>query len=419
MTSQFFSTMGDVLTVTAVPFGVGVETGKISYTVVFWLVPAFAVLGASLLGKRVSHRMATARVDYAKLLLAIAVMEVGISLLALRFHGRLATLVISVLFVSLYAFAKEGIPRLLYQVAMYRYFVRSEEYGQLAGRKAGLDVLAALTATLLASLVVDADTWRYVLLFDALTFVGLALTLWLAGQDPAPEPAPATPAPAATAGRPAVTGRPTVTAPLSAIARSGPLAVLIAVPLFHGVNASFVNYLPLINPRLGLLAAGASITLLAVLRAPGMVLGLAYNRLSRRIPPQLWVLALPVVYVVATALFLWAPSLWSVGGVLLLGGLNTGVYAPSDAVIRNGIPTEHLVGFNVIVLRWLGVFQALACTAALTVFNTRGVDLGWLAVIVAASVVGALLLPLIHAKHPVLAAPRAEPAKPSMEVTPA
>jgi hypothetical protein len=54
------------------------------------------------------------------------------------------------------------------------------------------------------------------------------------------------------------------------------------------------------------------------------------------------------------------------------------------------------------VLRWLGVFQAVACIAAMVVFSSPGVDLRWLGIIVAASVVGGLLLPVVHSRNPLL-----------------
>jgi hypothetical protein len=406
LAANFCSTLGDVMVVTAVPFGVGVETGRIEFTLIFWFVPALAVLAASFLGNRVRRRSATGRVDYARLLLAIAAVEIVASLLALRFHAPLATLVITAVFVALYAFAKEGVPRLLYQVAVYRYFVRPQEYARLAGFKAGLDIVAALGAILIASAVVASGTWRYVLLFDALTFVGLSFTMWRVGRDPVPSAvaAPVEQDGAEQAGETAARAR---------SLRLGLAAVLIAIPLFHGVNAAFVNYLPLINEKLAVMTASTSILLLAVLRAPGLLLGLAFDRIRRRVPPRFWATRLPVAYVLVAASYLASPNAWSVYALLLLGGLNVGVFTPSDAIIRNSIPDEQLVGFNVIVLRWLGVFQALACLGALAVFSTRGVDTRWLGAIVVASVVFAVALPRIHARHPLLARPADDPAAPT------
>ncbi|MEV6986123.1 MFS transporter [Sphaerisporangium sp. NPDC051017] len=391
--ANFISTLGDVMVVTAIPFGVGLETGRIENTIIFWLVPALAVLGASFFGKRISRRKSTARVDYARLLMGIAVAEVVISLLTLLFRGPISTLVISTLFVALYAFAKEGIPRILYQVAMYRYFVKAEEYARLAGLKAGLDIVAALGAILFSAAVVASGTWRYVLLFDALTFVVLSVTMWKVGRDPesvAPVP---------------IAEKTTTRSGAAPDLRAGLVSVLIAIPLFHGVNAAFVNYLPLINQELGVMAASTSITLLAVLRAPGMLLGLGFDKIRKYVPARTWTTFLPVAYVLIALTYLASPNVWSVYALLFLGGLNVGVFAPSDAIIRNEIPEAHLVGFNVIVLRWLGVFQALACLSALAVFRTLTVHTGLLAIIVVASVVFAVLLPRIHANNPLLARP--------------
>ncbi|AVT38329.1 hypothetical protein C6W10_19905 [Plantactinospora sp. BB1] len=391
--ASFLSSLGDVLVVTAVPFGVGSETGRIQFSVVFWLVPALAVLVASFAGRHLARRVGTARLDYAMLLLGIAAVEVMISLLTLWLRGTLETLILSIVFVALYAFAKEGIPRLFYQVAVYRYFVDGDEYGRLAGMKAGLDIAAALVATVVAAAIVATNTWRYAFLFDAVTFVVLAATLWFAGRDAAPE----RPAPTDDTGEPAAAPR------VSPALRTGLIAVLVAIPLFHGVNAAFVNYLPLLNKEFGVMAASTSILLLAVLRLPGMLLGLAYDRVRRWASPRTWATALPIVFVAVAATYLIQPNVWSVYGLLLLGGLNIGVFGPSDAVIRNQIPGPYLIGFNVIVLRWLGVFQALACVGAMLVFTYGGMNTAWLGGIVAAAVIGGLLLPRVHARHPVLA----------------
>ncbi|MEV6350752.1 MFS transporter [Actinoplanes sp. NPDC051851] len=390
--ASFLSAFGDVLVVTAVPFGVGSETGRIEFTVVFWLVPALAVLAASFAGRHLARRVDRARFDYMMLLLGIAAVEVVISLLTLGLRSDRATLILSVVFVALYAFAKEGIPRLLYQVAVYRYFADGEEYSRLVGVKSGLDIAAALLATVVAAAAVATDTWRFAFLLDAATFVVLAAALRFAGRDPAPEE----PAPTTGAAGPAGPAR------VDASLRTGLIAVLVAIPLFHGVNAAFVNYLPLLNKEFGVMAANTSILLLAVLRLPGMLLGLAYDRVRRWASPLTWATVLPIVFVTVAATYLVQPNAWSVYGLLLLGGLNIGVFAPSDAVIRNQIPGAYLIGFNVIVLRWLGVFQAVACLGAILVFTYGGMNTAWLGVIVAAAVVGGLLLPRVHARNPLL-----------------
>lgn len=391
--------LGDTLTVTAIPFGVGMETGNINTAVIFWLIPALAVLGASFFGNRVRRRQATARVDYARLLLGIAVMEVVIAVLALQLRDSSATLLLSILFVTSYAFAKEGIPRILYSVAMYRYFVGPAEYAKLAGRKAGLDIAAAICGVLVASFVVAAGTWRYVLLFDSVTFVVLAWTIWRVGRDdiPAETSSAATESTEADGGSPAMSTQRAL--------RPALVSILVAIPLFHGVNAAFINYLPLVNEKLGVLTAATSIGLLAVLRTPGMLLGLAFGRISTLVPPRVWTIALPAVYVIVAFTYLASPNVWSVYALLLLAGLNIGVYSPADNTIRNQIPEDQLISFNVLVLRWLGVFQAVASVSAMVVFSSTSLDLRWLGVIVAASVVGGLLLPVIHARHPVLREP--------------
>lgn len=401
--ASFFSTFGDVLLVTAVPFGVGVETGGIQVTLTFWLVPALAVLAASLLGGYVHRRAHTARADYTRLLFGIAVLEAVTAVLALRFRGPVSTVLLCTLFVALYAFAKEGIPRLFYTVSVYRYFISSSGYAKLAGRKAGLDIVAALTAALTAAALVDGGTWRYALVVDAATFVVLGATLLVAGRDDVPEEVPRNEPPRADTA--------SLEAPARRALRSGLAAVLVAIPLLHGVNASFINYLPLINEQLGVLSVAASLALLAVLRLPGMVLGLAYDRVQRLVDPTVWVAVLPALYVALALAYLAFPSALAYYAILVVGGLNVGVLAPSDAVLRNHLPHDVLVSYNTLVLRWLGVFQAGACLAVLVILNTAGLDLRLLGLAVVTSVVLALGLLRLHRGHPALQPPVAEVAR--------
>mgnify|MGYP001560630012 CR=1 FL=1 len=380
LAASFISSFGDFILVTSLPHGLGFESGNIQFAVIAWLFPAMAVFGASFFARSVARRHNSARTDYAKLLLAVAIIEILTAVAAIHYREPMQALVLSIIFVIGYAFIKEGIPRLLYQVTMYRFFVGDADYARLVGLKSALDIVAALSGMLFASQLVALGQWRYGLLIDATTFVIFALVLLFAGRDfHAPKPVAH-----GQTGATAAPARPTID--------WGSLRwVLIGVPLFHAVNALFPNYFPLISTKLGFMNIGASIVLIAVVRLPGVLSGIFYSHVSAKVPPRFWVRALLISYCAVGFTFLAFPSAVTMSYVVLFAGLNIGIHLPSDIMLRNQLTGDDLVHFNTIVLRWLAVFQFAACCLAIWLYSGGQFRPG----IIAACMAGFVLLSVL------------------------
>lgn len=353
LTSSFISGMGDTILVTALPQGFGYETGKIQFSVIAWMVPAIAVFAASFLAKKVTKRHDSARTDYATILFGIAALEIVVAIMALFFTDQTSALILIIAFLVGYAFIKEGLPRLLYQITMYRFFAEDHEYNKLVGLKGALDVVAMLAGMLIAARLVSQGTWRIALILDATTFVIFGAVLWFVGRD-------------YKAVKQTAEER---SHRIKNLDRTSLLWVLMTLPFLHALNALFPNYFPMISQKMGFFDIGTSIIAIALLRMPGVISGIFFGRIQEKIPPRVWVRLLPVIYTVAGYLFLISPATGTMGLMVFFSGLNTGIFSSSDVLVRNQLSGQDLIHFNKLVLRWLAIFQFTACCISIWMYG--------------------------------------------------
>ena len=355
--SSFLSAVGDSVLVFAVPVGLGLETRDLRSAVLMWLIPAVAMFISSFFSTRMERRLHSARTDYGKLLLAIATLELAISGAALHFRTPFQTVALISGFVFLYALAKEGIPRLLYVVSVYRYFVEPKGYTQIAGVSTGLNIGAAFVGTCFAGWLVATGSWRVALVFDATTFVIFGLAVLFFGRDPGQSPA-------------ADSNLETKGLSLQTCGRLK--GIQIFVPLLFGVNALIWNYLPLLSERLTLLNSSTSIFVIGFLRLPGMFSGLFIQRILKTLSAGKILIGLPALFLLGSLVFSAAPSVILFSILILFQGLISGLYWPVDFSVRNDLSGGNLIRFNTTVLRKLAITQFLGCLLALWVYSPSG-----------------------------------------------
>lgn len=372
LAASFISMVGDMLLVFSLPTGIGKETGNMSSAVIFWLIPAAAVIVSSFLGKYIKKRSGNERVDYAKLLIVIAAIELVISYLTFQFKSPSIVLALSCIFVFLYAFTKEGISRLFYNVAVYRFFCTPEQYAELAGIKGGLDVLGGIVGIALASYFVDHNSWRLALIADASTFVIISSAIYWLGQDPRPEADVKIPAmDISEVEEPKVPSEASVGEEEVRLIK----LVLIGIAGLHAINALYANYQPLINERLNIISASSSILLIALLRTPGAACGLFTGKITKVIPASLIIKFYPVIHLAFSLSFLLFPHFLTMGLVIVSGGIGVGVYIPTSISLLNKFSMTAIVDINVLISRWLGVFQISACLIAMILFSSDKIPL--------------------------------------------
>ncbi|MEZ8579189.1 MFS transporter [Vibrio splendidus] len=377
---SFLSSFGDTLLVLALPMGIGQETGNISIALIAWFVPSIAMVISSYFSKAVKNRRESERVDYGMLLLAIAFCEVGFGIGIFMTDSYELTILLIIGFVFLYALAKEGISRLIYNVSIYKFFCSDKDYANLSGKKAGLDIAAGLLGVVGAAYLVGTGDWRMALIIDAATFVLLATLILFLGRD----------------NHPTDLNKPEEEQRLETISEAQITHVkwiAIGFPVLHAVNALYAYFQPLIVERADIMTAEQSLLFLALMRLPSMVGGFYFNRLIAHLAVHRIVVICPMIYISASALFVMMPNTLTMLLTMFAGGLNIAVYMPAFVNILNALPRNETIEVNKIVLRAIGYFQGSACLISMYLYSSS--DLPSFSVIGAMAVY--LLLGLIPA----------------------
>lgn len=381
LAASFLSTFGDTLLVIALPMGIGQETGDISIALLAWFIPSVAVIISSYVSKVVHKRTETERVDYGLLLLVIAVFEIIFGVGVHFTQHYVTTLLLIMSFIFLYAIAKEGISRLIYNISIYRFFCRPEHYSDLSGKKAGLDIAASLLGVMFAAYLVGSENWRYALIIDASTFFILGLMLLFIGRDPEPAKDPTE---REASMIPSLTGEKI----------SHTRWVVMGVPLLHAVNALYAYFQPLIVEKADIMTASHSLFFLSLMRLPSMVGGLFFNRLTTHLAAHRIVAIFPVIYVLSSAVFVMMPNTETMLLTMFVGGINIAIYTPAYINVLNALPRADIIEANKVVLRSIGFFQGSACLVSMYLYSSE--KLPTLSVIAAMFVF--ILLSLIPAR---------------------
>ncbi|MAF91617.1 MAG: MFS transporter [Bdellovibrionota bacterium] len=359
--SQFVSGVGDALLLFAFPAGLGMEFNDIRPAVLLWLIPGIAMFLSSFLAKIISKRVAVARKDYGKLMIGIAIVELITASLTFYFDSKLATIILSGVFVFFYAFAKEGLPRLFYFVSIYRYFEEESSYNKLLGYSTSINILAGLAGTIFASYLVFKSSWRTGLLIDAITFLLIGFVILFFGRDVVPS----------TKVEKKVNIEPQEHNIEKTLSSDSRLRIIFyTAPILFCTNALAWNYISLIAKDLKVFEVSMGILLIAILRLPGILAGSYFYKLFESIPQKFLLIAPPVLAILSNILFLIFPSKLLFSTSILFQGFVYGVYWPTDTGVRNEITNQNkLIFFNSRVLKRLSLYQLASCVLALYIYS--------------------------------------------------
>ncbi|MCB0348257.1 MAG: hypothetical protein KDD37_05450, partial [Bdellovibrionales bacterium] len=314
----------------------------LSYTALLFLIPAVAIYSSTFLNKKLQARVDRSNRDYGFLLLAIALVEILISIFCVIFFNTefLVPLILS--FVFLYAFSKEGIPRLLYVVSIYRYFCTDEEYKKIAGIDYALKILASFFGIFIASQLIRSETWIFSLLLDALTFIPLGAFLIFFAKDIVSEYKPVV--------------------PKEAIKHNIVLEkIRLIVPLMSFGSCLFWPHLSMLSGKLNIIMPWQATVLISFLSLPGLLSGLLISKVVKHVEDKTIVCVLPVVYIISGLIFLTFPDIVTLSVVMLCNGFISGLYWPLDYSFRNKLSPSTLINFNTNITRKFSIAQVLSC----------------------------------------------------------
>lgn len=150
---HFISSFGDSLLYFALPLGLGIATQDIRSTILMFFIPGLAIRASVFFATYVKKRVDTAASDYGFLLVGLGLVELLTGYLFLGLETKSYMILSSVIFVFIYALLKEGIPRLLFAVNIYSYFVAPSEYQKALSYGHMIRIIATFLGGLTAGFV--------------------------------------------------------------------------------------------------------------------------------------------------------------------------------------------------------------------------------------------------------------------------
>ena len=351
--ATFASSIGDALLYFALPLGLGLERNSIQASISLFLIPAISMLLSTLLANKISQRLQSSRKDYSKLLLGEAFLELIIATAILLSDSPNYRYGLILLFVAIYAFAKEGLPKLFYSVAMFRNFFTAQEYNRVVGFNGAIAIAAGFFGTLASGALIHFGTWKWALIIDSATFLALGGTLFFLGKDFNTEES--------------LSGNALPEIELNSIKTKRNIS--LAVPMIIGIQSLFWTFVPLLSTKLGIGSLSKNVLLMAVFKLPGLILGLFFGKLSQKYSTDSFLTVFPILVFCSSLLFLIHPSEFTFIIIILTGGLVSGLYWPADTLARSRLTGKELIKFNRLVLFWFASAQLVACCMAIIVFT--------------------------------------------------
>jgi len=358
--SSFLSSFGDSLLLLAVPVGLGIELNDIRSAIFMWLIPAIAIFSSSYLARVIKARMESSRRDYAYLLIFVSVLEVITAIVTIYAESRIVVFTSICIFVFLYAFVKEGVPRLFYNISIYSYFCNEKDLKKVAGLRYSLTIVATITGGITASYLVHHNIWKFALLIDAITFIVLGIVLLLVGKDKY-----------AKSSDPKNLAR---EQKFDGDFLKNIKQINIMTPMIFAVNALLFNYLVLVAENLSVVEASIGILYITLLKIPGVLLGFKFEKIVKSLNYSTLLVVTPSVLFFLGGLFLLFPSKQILCLIVLILGIIEGTYWTSSDVLISKLPTLSILSFNKILVRRLSFYQFLSCCSALICYSFVGFE---------------------------------------------
>ena len=355
LSASFVSSFGDMLLVFALPAGLGIATNDIRSTVLLWMIPAVAMYASSCCHNFISSRIGKARKDYAFLLIIISAIEAITSIIAIRTNNPLILIVSCSVFVFFYAFIKEGVTRVFYNVQVYRFFTTDENYAKLAGWHNAFEILAMTLGGIAAGFLVFSGTWKLALAIDALTFFLLGCILLIAGRD----------------ARPRSVSTSTQSKIIFSVKEYYFLlkSINITMPLLFGLNALGWNYITLILDDLSIVNTSDAIYASTILQVPGMIVGANFGRLQSILPIFHFILTIPILFFLSVVIFFSFPAIEIFYFSAFLVGMVYGLLWPAERYVKSLMDDKTMINYNQMILKRLSIFQLLSCILSLFIFS--------------------------------------------------
>ncbi|MBC75174.1 MAG: hypothetical protein CME64_04095 [Halobacteriovoraceae bacterium] len=344
------SAFGDALLYLALPVGLGLTTGKVEDAITLFLIPAIFMFASSYVSERFV-RPKRLNLDYGYVLISLALIELIISVLCILAEGITEKKYLMYLFVAIYSFGKEGLPKIYYNFEVYKFFFSEDHYSKVVAKTKSLVILGGLLGMCSSAVLIELRLWEYSLLVDSFTFLALGLII-LRGSLPKEQ-------------------EKSEESELNGVNNLSTEHKYInfIVPFYIFISSLFWPFLPLINQRLGVASISHSILLLAAFKLPGIIAGFKFEYLKEKLGMLKLLYITPWLALFATLTYMLSPSLISYLVVILTFSLVESVYWPADYSVRDQLNTSLKIKFNKLNLRLFALFQGLGCLIGYAIFH--------------------------------------------------
>ncbi len=374
---HFISSFGDALLYFALPLGLGLATEDIRSTILMFFIPGLAMRFSALFTEIIKKRFKSVAFDYGVLLLVLGVVEIVTAFLVVtslsKENSHYLVVTYAAIFVFIYAFLKEGIPRILFSVNIYSYFVSPKDYQKAISYGHITRILATFLGGLTAGLILYQQNWYLAFFIDAASFlifgIGLIiLTKKFNPKDPSlfdqKGQGKAEQTKADTADQKQVYD--SITKP----EKNALYLFLYVIPLMSFVSCLYYPYINYLLEKLNIAKTyqGVYLVSFAGLVVSLLNLVLAKSNMAKKF--NLWTTVfIPLVFIVFTIIFCFQPNFISYLVLVIFSYSYGTIFNTFDYALRAKLPNNEMVNFNRLVLEKFSNAQITSCLFALFFYS--------------------------------------------------
>ncbi len=322
-----------------------------------FMIPGIAIKLSTFLSGIVKNRVEHARRDYSRLLTILGILELLISFLLIKGANQI---LLCSLFVFVYAFLKEGIPRLLFSISIYSYFVEPKELTKTISLGHVVKIFATLTGSLLASFLIKKMNWEYSLVIDAITFLLMSLGLIALGKDN-------------ISNRKEKSNDIGEDLDRQEILTSNESRILelisFFIPVISFISCLFFPYINILLERYNVTQSYHGVASTALIGFSVSILNIFYSKRKTHQLNNIIIKGIPPTFIILSVLFNMNPNFFLFILITTASSSYNSVFNTVDYSIRSKLPLIKMIDFNTKVTRKFSLAQIGSCFTALIYYS--------------------------------------------------
>ena len=355
------SSAGDKLLLYALPVGIGLESKDVRSTILMFLIPGIAMRVSAFFSGRIKARVGRSIEDYSKLIVLLAFFEIILAVLLINASSAEQKILFCSAFVFLYAFAKEGISRIFFNVNIYKEVFGNLQYEKIISIDQILQIIFSFFGIMLASYMITKDMWALSLAIDAITFIIFGVGLYIIKKNVNKKNI-----------KNNTHEKKNIYKSNSNLNRELKLLpyILAVIPFTSFVSCLFMPYLSVLVDKYSLMPASKGILIIGIVYTIVAFLNLGFFRYNSFRIKKFVLILIPMFFLIVSLLFNYHPTMLSCFLVILFSSLYVSTFMTVDYSIRNNLPRSELIDFNTKALQRMSNAQIVSCGLALIIYSS-------------------------------------------------